>query len=567
MRQTRSLALIVSLAVAATAAAQAPSRANRTKNCNLPLTGNAGVNEAFQKLDDAMGPGCVGGGGGGITSIDSNTPCTGTLTCDKFLSRDQNPLLPNFSRLRNNEGGTPNASCASVGFAGMDTFVDEDTDLGDIALRLCYGTNNGPLFPLGGSELVNLDDPQTLTNKTIDGGDSGVTTTRAPNADHIKPRRHDTDCTTLTDGEPNELCVDQDDGKVWVCVPSNGPCNTPAEWVLVGGTGGGVSTLTVDALAMRLTSTAVTNTTSETALWTMAVSGIAQGRVYRLTDSGTLKANASDTATLRVKLAGTTLCSIGSIAPPTSATGYRTDATVTIRTAGGAGVAQCHIRLTISGQSPIDVDTNTTGLALLGTQILTMTAQWAGAAAPTAADEYLSTQTSVETLDGPTNLGGSTTTSTSSTSSTSTTSTSSTSTTSTTLAGVTFTFFANSGWTQPSTAGASRYAIWGDGGFTNLAGSGAAIANDCTLKALICAAAAGPGAGASWTYTVMLGNDWTTVSDTGITCTLSDTNVACPQDNTHTQAALAGQVLTIRSTASSGTVPVAQEGRCALVCE
>jgi len=83
----------------------------------------------------------------------------------------------------------------------------------------------------------------TLQNKTIDGGDSGVTTVRAALANVIRNRTHNTDCTLLTDGQQGEQCIDEDDGKVWGCIPTAGLCDTPAEWKRVdsASTGGTVT--------------------------------------------------------------------------------------------------------------------------------------------------------------------------------------------------------------------------------------------------------------------------------------------------------------------------------------
>lgn len=67
----------------------------------------------------------------------------------------------------------------------------------------------------------------------VDGGDSGSGTTRAANTTIVRLRTHNTDCTTLTDGKQGEACVDEDDGRVWVCIPSSGDCDTTPEWKAV----------------------------------------------------------------------------------------------------------------------------------------------------------------------------------------------------------------------------------------------------------------------------------------------------------------------------------------------
>jgi hypothetical protein len=65
---------------------------------------------------------------------------------------------------------------------------------------------------------ANLDEPQTLTNKTIDGNSNEIQSRRASN------------CTALTDGVIGEVCADTDDGALFVCIPSAGACDTAGEW-------------------------------------------------------------------------------------------------------------------------------------------------------------------------------------------------------------------------------------------------------------------------------------------------------------------------------------------------
>lgn len=73
--------------------------------------------------------------------------------------------------------------------------------------------------------VVGLAATQTLTNKVID-GDSNTVQTRSV-----------ADCSTETAGKVGELCVDTDNGSVFVCNPSAGDCDTSGEWVAVGGGG------------------------------------------------------------------------------------------------------------------------------------------------------------------------------------------------------------------------------------------------------------------------------------------------------------------------------------------
>lgn len=80
---------------------------------------------------------------------------------------------------------------------------------------------------------------QTLTNKTIDGGDSGATTTRPSGSNIVRVRSHNTDCTSLTDGKAGEICYEEDtDNTIYVCEPTSGDCSG-AEWKAIAGGGGG----------------------------------------------------------------------------------------------------------------------------------------------------------------------------------------------------------------------------------------------------------------------------------------------------------------------------------------
>ena len=79
---------------------------------------------------------------------------------------------------------------------------------------------------------------QTLTKKTIDGGDMGAGTTKPAGGNTIKGRSHDTDCTAVTDGKANEVCYEEDDNKYFVCEPSIGDCDGASEWIQVNSSAG-----------------------------------------------------------------------------------------------------------------------------------------------------------------------------------------------------------------------------------------------------------------------------------------------------------------------------------------
>ena len=56
-------------------------------------------------------------------------------------------------------------------------------------------------------------------------------------------RSHPTDCTSLTDGKLRDLCFEEDDEVLYKCDAEDGTCDTPSEWTLVSGGGGGASQL------------------------------------------------------------------------------------------------------------------------------------------------------------------------------------------------------------------------------------------------------------------------------------------------------------------------------------
>jgi len=79
-----------------------------------------------------------------------------------------------------------------------------------------------------------------------DGGDSAAGTTRAANTTKIKQRRANT-CSTQTDGEWGELCLD-DAGVLWICAGSSG-CNA-ANWsaLAIGNASGSATDITSTAI-------------------------------------------------------------------------------------------------------------------------------------------------------------------------------------------------------------------------------------------------------------------------------------------------------------------------------
>ena len=111
----------------------------------------------------------------------------------------------------------------------------------DPVLTFSDGVTNvsAGVLQVGGVVVVDLTSVQSPTNKTLDGVDAGAGTTRA-NEVKLLTARHNTDCTSLTDGVAGELCYEEDANTLYMCEPSAGGCDTGAEWILTSGTGAGI---------------------------------------------------------------------------------------------------------------------------------------------------------------------------------------------------------------------------------------------------------------------------------------------------------------------------------------
>ena len=51
-------------------------------------------------------------------------------------------------------------------------------------------------------------------------------------------RTHATDCTSITDGRPGDLCYEEDDGSLYICDTDDGLCDTADEWKCVSSSSG-----------------------------------------------------------------------------------------------------------------------------------------------------------------------------------------------------------------------------------------------------------------------------------------------------------------------------------------
>lgn len=218
------------------------------------------VNAAGTALESASGA-C--GSGGGISATDKQvifmdgTTASGDaeFQWDKTLNQLTlgSGTAGNFSMVDQASACTdPAAGSTSFCFIGGKLFI-RDTGATSREVLSTAGGDYGELTCAAGtctidsgsipfSELTgSIADSQTPDDITIDGGDAGSGTTRSGAI--IKLSTHNTDCTTRTDGKQGEICTDEDDQKVWVCIPTAGDCSG-SEWKQVNAAGGGSGDIT-----------------------------------------------------------------------------------------------------------------------------------------------------------------------------------------------------------------------------------------------------------------------------------------------------------------------------------
>ena len=124
-----------------------------------------------------------------------------------------------------------------------------------------------------------------------DGIDAGTGTTRT-NEVKIQISSHDDDCTALTDGFAREQCYQEDTGIMYICKPSAGDCDTPAEWVPVAAAAVEVNNLETTDPPNVLINEIYIGTGGATGAWTTPVPVVAGGiGVATLTDGGILIGN------------------------------------------------------------------------------------------------------------------------------------------------------------------------------------------------------------------------------------------------------------------------------------
>jgi len=189
---------------------------------------------------------------------------TGNVTVETVTSRDQTTEPGNLLRNADNDTALTNdPTCANSGIAGFFTWIDSDESSAD-RWDGCDGTTLYWRFPTPSTTtahvlhasstsgapvygpILDAEVPSTLTGKTIDAGDAGAGSTRPSGGNVLRSLTHNTDCTTLTIGKQGEHCTDEDDGKLWTCIPTAGDCDTAGEWKRFDASGGsGVSNIPV----------------------------------------------------------------------------------------------------------------------------------------------------------------------------------------------------------------------------------------------------------------------------------------------------------------------------------
>lgn len=140
--------------------------------------------------------------------------------------------------------GCANGMCWTDGVAttGTDLLIWEGTSDNSSEFSVVVPSDPGSdiaiTMPTTTSTLSTLALSETLTNKTIQGGDGAASATRISGSNILGIRSHNTDCTALTDGKANEACFEEDANTLYVCEPSAGDCDTAGEWTLTTAAGG-----------------------------------------------------------------------------------------------------------------------------------------------------------------------------------------------------------------------------------------------------------------------------------------------------------------------------------------
>ncbi|MDH3834760.1 MAG: hypothetical protein OES34_11485, partial [Nitrosopumilus sp.] len=171
--------------------------------------------------------------------------------------------------------GTANKDCADAGFLGQLNLLSglgyaelvlADTNMTGRVTFNASSTGDLTITPIGGdlnipNATLNITGTGSIdltSNALVDGIlDSGVaTTTHATDANFLQLLRHATDCTAITDGKDGELCIEEDDDALYSCQETgDGTCNTPGEWISVGGGGFSPTDLATDYGTETITDT------------------------------------------------------------------------------------------------------------------------------------------------------------------------------------------------------------------------------------------------------------------------------------------------------------------------
>ena len=130
--------------------------------------------------------------------------------------------------------------------------------------------------------------------------------------------------------------------------------------------------------------TSVTNTVTETLIYTSAISAdeLHHGQVVNTRILGRFStANASDTFTARLKIGGTTIATLNSVSKNVSDVGFDIEFALTVRTVGTSGTVYPHATAVFDELAITDTPTAAVTVDTTTANDITLTIQWDNAAA------------------------------------------------------------------------------------------------------------------------------------------------------------------------------------------
>lgn len=246
-----------------------------TNNQDILFTNPAGpeVNASFARTatlgaDPTLSANqCVFGTTGLICEGSTANTIEGLLTVADPTSTDKTWTLPNVSGTLLTSGDTDTVTNTILRNSGATSVIGrsanstgDPADISASAVGSVLRLGSGPTLGFGA---VDLADSDAVTG-TLPSGNGGFVAHAIAGASHtlsgstdgfalqatgastfemdwVRLRSHATDCTALTDGEANEVCIELDSEFLYSCQPTSGGCDTPGEWILTGDGGGGGS--------------------------------------------------------------------------------------------------------------------------------------------------------------------------------------------------------------------------------------------------------------------------------------------------------------------------------------